>query len=92
MKPKKITKEGYIKTYCQDKVMRNRKAVYISSAMHKTLEMIVNELKKDTHITLSSYVNTIIIHHVNDYMYLLKKLVDDSRNDTANTTPPQIDK
>lgn len=88
MKPKKITKEEYIKTYCQDKVMRNRKAVYISSAMHKTLEMIVNELKKDTHITLSSYVNMIIIHHVNDYMYLLKKLVDDGRGDASNTTSP----
>lgn len=38
MKPKDISREEYVKTYCRDKRIRNREVLYVDKETHRILK------------------------------------------------------
>lgn len=68
---KQVSMEEYIETYCQEKRIRGRFAVYISPQTHDNLRKIVQLFKYKHHTTTSSLADTIISRHVETYRELL---------------------
>jgi hypothetical protein len=63
--------EEYIETYCREKRIRGRYAVYISPETHETLRAIVRLFFREHHTTTSSLVDSIILHHIETHRELL---------------------
>ena len=70
-KQKQVSIEEYIETYCREKRIRGRFAVYISPEAHRNLRSIVQLFKCEHHTTTSSLANAIICRHVETYRELL---------------------
>jgi hypothetical protein len=70
-KQKQVSIEEYIETYCQEKRIRERYAMYISPEAHETLKTIVRIFSREHHITTSSLVDSIILHHIGTHRELL---------------------
>ncbi len=75
MKPKKITIEQYQDRYCKDQRIRNRKTIYISKEMHKAISDVAF-LFRDSHVSVTSLVDTILREHIDGY----KALFDAEQN------------
>lgn len=73
-KKKQISKEDYIKAYCQEKRIRGRFAVYISPETHDNLKRIVNLFKWKHYTTTSSLADSIISDHIEVHKELLNSL------------------
>ena len=70
-KLKQISIEEYVETYCQEKRIRERFAVYISSETHRKLKRIAQLFRYKYYTTTSSLADSIISHHINMYRELL---------------------
>ena len=66
MKSRKITIEQYKEKYCVDKIIRNRKALYVSEEVHTAVNNVVRLFKYD-HATAASLVTTILKEHFDTY-------------------------
>lgn len=70
-KQKKISIEEYIETYCQEKRIRGRHAVYVSPETHQRLKRITMLFKTTHYLTTSSLADSIITRHIETYRELL---------------------
>lgn len=70
-KQKKISIEEYIETYCQEKRIRGRYAVYVSPETHQRLKRITLLFKTTHYLTTSSLADSIITRHIETYRELL---------------------
>ena len=68
---KQVSIQEYIETYCQEKRIRERFAVYISPQAHRDLKSIVRLFNSKHYTTTSSLADTIISCHVETYRDLL---------------------
>lgn len=79
-KQKQVSIEEYIKTYCQEKRIRGRYAVYISPEAHLNLRKIARLFNGKHHTTTSSLADSIISRHIETYSVLLNNAyTEDSR-------------
>jgi len=78
-KQKQVSIEEYIETYCQEKRIRERSAVYISSEMHEKLRRIVRMFYNEHHTTTSSLADSIISLHIETHRELLNKVREENR-------------
>jgi len=64
-KQKLMSKEEYIRTFCQEKRIRNRRAVYVSPETHRNLLNMayVFFVFKDHYVTAMSLADAILSHH-----------------------------
>ena len=70
---KQVSVEEYVETYCQEKRIRERYAVYISPKTHCKLKSITRLFASKHHTTTSSLADSIISCHFEEY----KELLDD---------------
>ena len=84
MKPKNITKEEYIKVFCRDMRIRDRKAIYIRADIHDYLQRLVPRFK-GAHVSLSSLVTMILIQHIVTYTPLFRKLRGEEDSGASST-------
>jgi type III secretory pathway component EscR len=70
-KQKQISIKEYIETYCQEKRIRGRFAVYVSPEVHDNLKRIARLFNYKHHSTTSSLADSIISHHIDTYRELL---------------------
>ena len=75
MKPKKISKQEYIKTFCRDQRIRSRQTLYVSSRIHEKICDLAFKLRS-THTSTASLVDTILTHHLETY----KEAIDEIMN------------
>ena len=73
----------YIATFCNEKRIRNRWAVYISPEMHKLLQKAVFTFM-EYHVTAMSMVDAILSHHFEIHRELLTHLHDEKVEKTFN--------
>ena len=76
-KQKRISIEEYIETYCQEKRIRKRFAVYISSNTHRDLKRTAQLFKSKYYSTTSSLADFIISHHIDTY----REILNDANNE-----------
>jgi hypothetical protein len=70
---KQVSIQEYIETYCGEKRIRERYAVYVSLETHENLKKIVQLFSYEHHTTTSSLVDTIIARHVEAYRDILNE-------------------
>lgn len=70
-KQKQVSIKEYIETYCQEKRIRGRYAVYISPEVHDNLKKIARLFNGNHHTTTSSLADSIISSHIETYRELL---------------------
>ena len=80
-KQKQVSIEEYIEAYCQEKRIRERCAVYISSEMHEKLRRIVRLFYNEHHTTTSSLADSIISRHIETYRELLNKVREEKERE-----------
>ena len=71
LKQKQVSIEEYIETYCQEKRVRERYAVYVSEETHDKLKRITRLFSSKHHTTTSSLVDAIISCHIKAHKELL---------------------
>jgi len=73
--PKKesMTEAEYIATFCQEKRIRMRQAVYVSPETHRKLKK-ASSLFKDKYVTAISLADAILAHHFDIHSELLNRL------------------
>ena len=80
MKPKNkpiiITEKEYLETFCIDQRIRERQSIYVSVRTHKRMQEVSYMLSR-RHISLSSLVDTILNHHIEQHKDLLQKMIQD---------------
>ncbi len=69
-----MSEAEYIETFCQEKRVRNRFAVYISQETHRKLMKAVYTFQSDYYVTAISMVEAILSHHFEMNRELLDKL------------------
>ncbi len=70
-KQKQVSVEEYIQTYCQEKRIRQRYAVYVTPDMHEKLKEVAFLFRFDHHTTIASLVDAILTHHLDAHRELL---------------------
>ncbi len=70
-KQKQISLEEYVRTYCQEKRIRQRYAVYVTPDMHDKLKEVAFMFRFDHHTTIASLVDAILTHHLDAHRELL---------------------
>lgn len=85
-KPRQIpmSKAEYIETFCQEKRVRNRFAVYISQETHRKLMKAVYTFQSDYYVTAMSMTEAIISHHFKVNGELLNRLYKESIEQTLS--------
>lgn len=73
MKPKNISREKYIETFCRDIRIHNRQALYVSAKTHARMKIIAH-LFREHHVTTTSLIDTILCHHIETYRPLLEEI------------------
>jgi hypothetical protein len=73
-KQKQVSIEEYIETYCQEKRIRERFAVYVSPKTHHNLKRIARLFSSEHHTTTSSLAESIISCHFEEYRELLNNV------------------
>ena len=71
-KQKQVSIEEYIETYCQEKRIRERFAVYVNPETHRKLRTIARLFANEHYTTASSLADSIISRHFEAYRELLK--------------------
>ena len=69
-----ISEAEYIETFCQEKRVRNRFAVYISQETHRKLMKAVLIFQSEHYVTAMSMVEAILSHHFEENEELLNRL------------------
>lgn len=80
MKPKDISREEYVKEFCRDRRIRDRRVVYIDSGTHRKLKRITH-LFSDEYQTVASLADAIITHHIDTYRALLNRLDEEANRE-----------
>ncbi len=75
MKKKKISQEQYIKLFCSEKRIRARKVLYVSAETHRKITRIAH-MFSDDHTTVSSFVDAILLNHIEQYRDLINDLIE----------------
>ncbi len=87
-KQKQVSIQEYIETYCGEKRIRERYAVYVSPETHENLKKIVRLFCYEHHTTTSSLADTIICRHIEAHKEILneeyrehnRKFIEDLEN------------
>ena len=72
-KQEAISEAEYTATFCNEKRIRNRWAIYISPETHKLLQKAVYTFV-DYHVTAMSMVDAILSHHFETHRELITRL------------------
>ena len=80
-KQKQVSIEKYIETYCREKRMRERSAVYISPETNRNLKKIAGLFASEHYTTASSLADSIISRHFEEYSELLNNAHKEIHND-----------
>jgi hypothetical protein len=75
-KQKQVSVEEYVQTYCQEKRIRERYAVYVTPDMHEKLKKVAFMFRYDHHTTLASLVDAILAHHLDAHREMLNEEYD----------------
>ena len=78
---KQVSVEEYIETYCQEKRIRGRFAVYISPETHKKLKKAAWIFYNEHHTTTSSLADSIISCHFKEYRELLNDVHEEQAHE-----------
>lgn len=70
-----MSEEEYIATFCNEKRIRNRWAVYVSPETHEALRSVVLMFRSEYHTTTSSFAEAIFNHHFETHKELLNGLL-----------------
>lgn len=73
MKPREISREKYIETFCRDIRIRDRQVLYVSAETHSKMKVIAH-LFRDQHVTTASLIDTILCHHIETHKAMLEEL------------------
>lgn len=73
MKKKKISREEYVKRYCSEKRIRDRKVLYVGEETHQKIRHIAH-LFRGEYATASSLVDSILTHHIEQHKDLFAQL------------------
>lgn len=73
-KQKPMSEAEYIQTFCREKRIRNRFAVYVSPETHRKLMKVVLTFQSDYYVTAMSIVEAILSHHFEENEELLNRL------------------
>ncbi len=65
--------EEYVATYCQEKRIRERYAVYVTPETHHRLRIIAGLFRSQYYTTTSSLADAILSHHFEEYRELLEQ-------------------
>lgn len=76
-----MSEAEYIATFCNEKRIRDRKAVYVSPEVHKRLQKMFFTFS-DYHITTMSLVDAILSHHFENNLELLTRLYNAKLDET----------
>jgi len=96
---KQVSIEEYIETYCREKRIRERYAVYVSPETHENLKKIVRLFCYEHHTTTSSLADTIISRHIEvhrdilneEHKEYMRKLFDwGDKNDPEGKEPESL--
>jgi hypothetical protein len=80
-KQKQVSIEEYIETYCQEKRIRERLAVYVSPQTHDRLKSIARLFAGKHHTTASSIADSIISCHFEEHKELLNDVQKEDRRE-----------
>jgi len=72
-KNESMSESEYIQTFCQEKRIRHRWAVYVSQETHQKLQKVVSVFK-DHYVTTMSLADAILSHHFEANDELLTRL------------------
>jgi hypothetical protein len=78
--PKQVSIEEYVETYCREKRIRERFAVYVSPKTHGNLKSIARLFAGEQHTTASSLADSIISCHFEAYRELLNGVRKEDRH------------
>ena len=78
-----MTETEYLETFCIDQRIRDRSSLYVSKRTHRRIQE-VSYLLCRKNISLSSLVDTILIHHLEQHKDLLQQM---TREDFERTFP-----
>ena len=70
-KQNRVSIEEYIETYCQEKRIRERYAVYVNPETHRKLGTVARIFANKYHTTASSLADSIISRHFEEHRELL---------------------
>jgi len=82
-KQKPMSEAEYIQTFCQEKRIRNRWAVYVSTETHQEL-LRMTSVFKDHYVTAMSLADAILSHHFEVNGELLTRLCNEDDKRTLN--------
>lgn len=77
-KQRPMSEAEYIETFCQEKRVRNRFAVYISQETHRKLMKAVWTFQSEYYVTAMSMTEAIFNHHFQVNGELLDRLYNES--------------
>jgi len=80
-KQESMSESEYIATFCNEKRIRNRLAVYVSPETHKRLQRAVLTFM-DYHVTAMSIVDAILSHHFDTHKELINRLYTENLEKT----------
>lgn len=73
MKKKKISREQYVKLFCSEKRIRDRKVLYVSEETHQKIRHIAH-LFRNEYATVASLVDSILTQHIKQHKDLFTQL------------------
>lgn len=73
MRQKKISREEYVKRYCSEKRIRDRKVLYVSKDTHQKIRHVAH-LFRDEYATAASLVDAILAQHIEQHRDLFAQL------------------
>lgn len=80
MRQKKISREEYIKRYCSERRIRDRKVLYVSAGTHRKIIRIAHLFSED-YTTVSSFVDAVLSNHIEQYKYLFAQLAREDQEE-----------
>jgi len=76
-KQKQVSIEEYVETYCQEKRIRERFAVYVNQETHLKLRRIARMFASEHYTTTSSLADSIISRHFDEHRELLNNTCEE---------------
>ena len=73
MRQKKISREEYVKAYCSERRIRDRKVLYVSEETHQKIRHIAH-LFRNEYATAASLVDSILTQHIKQHKDLFAQL------------------
>ena len=73
MRQKKISREEYVKAYCSERRIRDRKVLYVSEETHQKIRYIAH-LFRNEYATVASLVDSILTQHIKQHKDLFTQL------------------